>query len=240
MELRDHICRTLRLVEEQANSLVTTPQDKCPRLAAAGLMRCRALLRGICVLEDAGLGVLAGILGRALWETWLLSLHVLLRRDEAVQEVLSDYVFHTRKLAKSFTLTPEDNPDWEGKAKKLNYYQLAEKLGRLLVEAGETGDATLGVMGYDVNYRIHSQFAAHAGLSTIGPFARYGDESGSVDPEPSAPFDEIGQFSALYTLHLARYVFKSVGIATDSVEAAWDDVLQFVKSEGHDPPHGRR
>ena len=195
-------------------------------------MRCCALLRGICVLEDADLGILAGMLGRQVWETWLLSLYFLLRGDEALQEVLGDYVFHTRKLAKGLSLAPEHDPDWEGEAKKLNYYQLAQKLGPLLVEAGEPGDATAGVMGYNANYRVHSQFAVHAGLSTISPYIRYEDESVSAEPNPSAPFDVIGQFSALYTLHLAQYVFERFEIATDAVEAAMGELLQYVRSEG--------
>ena len=235
VKLRDHIRETLRLVEDQAGLLETTPPNKCHQFAAGGLMRCHALLRGICVLEDASLGALAGMLERQLWETWLISLHVLLRGKEALDEVQGADVFHKRRLAKRLNLRPEYQPEWTGPVGKLNHWQLAEDLGPLLDEAGETGGVTTGILAYDVTYRVQSLFSVHAGIATIRPYIRFGQRSWSVEPNPSAPFDDIGLVPALYTLHLANYVFKRFGIATDAVEAAYDDLQAFAKLAGAIP-----
>ena len=198
-------------------------------------MRCCALLRGICVLEDAGLGILAGILGRQHWETWLLSLHVLLRRDEALQEVLGDDVFHKRRLAERFDLGSEYLPDWDGKVARLNVMRLAESLGPLLIEADEDSDTTVAIVAYDWTYRLQSMYSVHAGLGTIKPYIRTGEASSSVEPNPLAPFDDIGQISALYTLHLAKYVFEHFGIATDGLDAAWDRLRADKNSDAMKP-----
>ena len=112
-------------------------------------MRCCALLRGVCVLEDAGLGAMAGILERQHWETWLVSLHVLLRGDDALHEIAGDDIFYKRLLAERLNLGFAYHPDWEGNIAKLNFKKLADELGPLLVQAGETGNHS-GITGYDV------------------------------------------------------------------------------------------
>ena len=227
-----YIRETLRLVEEQANSLETRPPDECRQLAAAGLMRCCELLRGIRVLEDASLDLPAGILHRQHWETWLVSLSFLLRCEETLREIGGDYVMRTCLLNEKLNLGSEHVPDREEGAKKLNYYQIAKKVGPLLVEAGEAGDVDATVMGYNATYRVQSQFAVHVGLSTLRPYIHMGDGSWSIEPNPPAPFDDNSQFAALYTLHLAKYVFGRFDIATDAVEAAMDELHQLVRSEG--------
>lgn len=236
VQVRNHIRETLRVVEEKADLLKTrppeTPLDRCRMFAAGGLMRCCELLNGIRILEDASLHVPAGILHRQHWETWLVSLYVLLRGEEALSEICGDYVVNTRRLSKSLGLEAEHVSDWKEGAKRLNYYQLAEALGPLLIQAGETCEATAAVMGYSATYRVQSQFSVHAGLSTIRPYIRIGDESSSVETNPPAPLDGNGQFAALYTLHLARYVFERFGIPTDAVEKAMDELNHLAKSEG--------
>ncbi len=128
-----------------------------------------------------------GILERQHRETWLVSLHVLLRGDEALHEVAGDGVFYKRLLAERLDLKFAYHPDWEGRVAKLNINQLAETLGPLLIRAGETGDAT-AVSGYDVTYRVQSLFAVHVGVATIGAYMRYGEVSWSVEPNPPASF----------------------------------------------------
>ena len=193
-------------------------------------MRCCELLRGMRLLEDASLDVPAGILHRQHWETWLVSIYVLLKGEESLTEIGDDYVKHTRILAKKFDLRPNHVPSSEEKARKLNIFQIAQKVGPLLVEAGETGGADAGEKGYTATYRVQSQYAVHAGLSTIRPYIRIEDESWSVEPNPPAPFDSNSVFPAIYTLHLAKYVFERFGIATGAVEAAMDELHRCVKS----------
>lgn len=195
-------------------------------------MRCCALLRGICALEDASLGALAGVLHRQHWETWLLSLHLVLRGEEALSEICDDYVVHTRKLTNGLDLGFEFDPDWDEKPNKLNFYQLAQKLGPLLNKAGEDGDPEVGVTEYNALYRPQSQYAVHAGLSTIALYLNcQGEESWSVEPTPSAPLGEVSHFAALRTLRLAKYVLESFGISTEAIETALNELYQFVKSE---------
>lgn len=192
-------------------------------------MRCCALLRGACVLDDAGLGALAGILERQHWETWLLSMHVVLRGDDALLEVAGDDIAYKRLLSERLDLKIEYHPDWEWKLGKLKVYELAKQLGPLLEEAGETGN-TSGVTGYDATYRVQSTFAVHANLATIGAYLKYGETSWGVEPNPLAPFGAIGMTPALHTLHLARYVFGKFGIQAAEIESLGDRLLAFVKA----------
>lgn len=117
------------------------------------------------------------------------------------------------------------DPDEE--ARKLEIYALAERIGPLLVEAGEAGSADMGVQGYDGVYRVQSQYAVHAGLSTMTRHIRIKDEPWSVEPNPPPPFDDDkSQYAAIYTLQLAKYVFERFEIATGGIEAAMDELLQ--------------
>ena len=193
-------------------------------------MRCRELLRGIRRLEAAGLDIPAGILYRQHWETWLVSLYVLLGGEDALSEIGSDYVKNTRLLNEELNLGLEHVPDKEEGASRLNIHQIAQKLGPMLVEAGDGWGGDAGVMAYNVTYRVQSQYAVHVGLSTIRPHIRIEDESWSVELNPPAPFDGNGPFAAIYTLHLAKYVFNCFGIATVAVEAAMDELHQDLKS----------
>ena len=187
-------------------------------------MRCCAMVRGIVVLEDAGFGSLAGILERQHWETWLVSIHVLLRGEEALHEVAGDDIFWKRLLSERLNLGFAYHNDWEGKIGKLNFKKLADDLGPLLLKAGEHGDPD-GVTGYDVTYRVQSQFAVHASLATIGSYLRYGDRTWGVIPNPPAQFRATSQTPALYTAHLAGYVFKAFGLETEELDRIGDRLL---------------
>jgi hypothetical protein len=58
--------------------LLTSPMIHLGRqLAAAGLLRCAALLEGTCIVAQAGRADLQGLLLRALFETWLVALDLL-------------------------------------------------------------------------------------------------------------------------------------------------------------------
>ena len=234
VQLRDHVPETLRLVEDQAHLLKAphpeTRPDVCRVFAAGGLMRCRELLRGISLLEAAGLDIPAGILYRQHWETWLVSVYVLLRGEEALSEIGADYVKNTRLLTKELKLELEHVPDKEEGASRLNFHQIAQDLGPLLVEAGDAWGGDAGIMAYNVTYRVQSQYAVHVGLSTIRPHIRIEDQWWSVELNPPPPFDGHGQFAAIYTLHLAKYVFNRFGIATIAVEAAMDELHQYLKN----------
>jgi hypothetical protein len=229
MELRDYIRETLTQVRAEVPTLTTTPPDPPRQFAAAGLMRCCALLQGVRVLEDSGLGALAGILERQHWETWLVSMHVVLRGDEALLEIAGDDISYKRLLSDKLDLNITYHPDWDGKLGKLNVFELAKQLGPLLEKAGETGNTSV-ITGYDVTYRVQSTFAVHANLATIGAYLKYEETSWGVEPNPQAPFGALGMTPALHTLHLARYVFEKFGIPTGQIESLGDRLLAFVKA----------
>ena len=213
MQLRDHIRETLRLVEEHQDLFETTPPDVSRQLPAAGLMRCCELLRGMCVLEDAGLGSLVGMLERQLWETWLVSLDILLRDAEALIELGHDCARHTRTLLEGLGRAPEDYPDYGDVAKKftpLTPKKLWDKVRPLLVEAGDdTFGAILTKNAYFEVYRRKSHYSVHAGITTLSPYIRGGETSFSVEPNPAATIKSVWM-SVFYTLHLANYVFGTL------------------------------
>jgi hypothetical protein len=115
----------LSLIYSNESYLKSSP-DQAPRqLAAAGLMRCCALLRSVRLLEESGLGVVAGVLERAHWETRLVSFHALLGGEEALQKIAGDDIYWKRILAKKFDLGAYHD-DWRGKVEKLNVWKLAD------------------------------------------------------------------------------------------------------------------
>jgi len=176
------------------------------------------------VLEDAKLPHLAGILARQHWETWLVSLHAVLRGDAALNEIAGDDIYWKRRLSDRLKLGLTYHDDWEGRAAKLNFKSLAERLKPLLIAAGESGNPN-GATGYDVTYGIQSLFAVHAGLATIGAYLVYGPETWGVEPNPPAPFPNVAQTPALHTAHLASYVFKVFGLDTGPLEPIWEELL---------------
>ena len=88
---------------------------------------------------------LAGILARQHWETWSVSLYVLLARDEALQVIAGDDIYWKRRLSKKLRLERDDyHLDWTGKLAKLNYKDVHDRLLELLRER-ESVDGPAGV-----------------------------------------------------------------------------------------------
>jgi len=164
-------------------------------------MRCCALLRGICVLEDSCLHALTGILERQNWETWLVSQYILLGGDGAIDRLKSDYVKNTTTLQRELGLGSKYTRDWEGDAQRLISCQLAQKLQALLVKAGDTEGVDLVSGAYDRIYRVQSQFAVHTGLSTLWRYSSIEGEWVSVEPSPPSPLPNVGNISLRCTLH---------------------------------------
>ena len=230
MVSRQTVNELLTLITEYVSSLESPPHEASRQFAAAGLMRCCALMRGICILDDASLGSLAGILERQHWETWLVSIHVVLRGEEALHEVAGDDIFWKRLLSEKLNLGFAYHDDWEGKESKLNFKKLADDLRPLLMKAGETDDPD-GAKGYDLTYRVQSLFAVHAGLATIGSYLRYGDKMWGVIPKPPVQFRAASQTPALHTAHLAGYVFKAFALPTEELDRIGERLLSEAKVE---------
>jgi hypothetical protein len=156
----EKINELLSVIYANERNFKSPPQDASRQLAAAGLMRCCALVRGVRLLEDSELGVTAGVLERAHWETWLVSLHALFGGEDALQKIAWDDIHWKRILAKKFDLGAYHD-DWKGKVEKLNVWKLAEELKPLMLAAGEKGNPD-GTTAYDITFRVQSLFTAHA------------------------------------------------------------------------------
>ena len=211
-------------VGEHVDALKTRPPQLAKQFAAAGLMRCCALLKGILVLDEARMPALAGILTRLHWETWVVSLYVLLDGDKALQVIAGDDIHWKRILSRELRLERElereqdayYQQDWTGKIAKLNYFDLHDRMLKLLRER-EPVDGPAGVTGYDVTYRYESLVSSHANLTTIGEHLVYGDDEWAVSVDSSKTPDDVAVTPVLYTGHLAQHVFKEFGLDGDAM-----------------------
>ena len=209
--------RILAHVCEHVDAFRTRPPQRAKQFAAAGLMRCCALLKGILVLDEARMPALAGILTRLHWETWVVSLYVLLAGDEALQVIADDDIYWKRRLSKALRLERDDyQQGWTGKPAKLSYKDLHDRMLKLLRER-ESVDGPAGVTGYDVTYRYESLVSSHANLTTIGEHLVYGDDEWAVSVDSSQTRDDVAVTPVLHTGHLAQYVFKEFGLDGDAM-----------------------
>ena len=101
--------------------------------------------------------------------------------DKALQVIAGDDIHWKRILSKELRLEREQDAsyqqDWIGKIAKLNYFDLHDRMLKLLRER-EPVDGPAGVTGYDVTYRYESLVSSHANLTTIGEHLVYGDDDG--------------------------------------------------------------
>ena len=201
-----------------------SPPRKAEQFAAAGLMRCCALLQGILVLDEK-MPVLAGILVRQHWETWLVSLYVLLDGDEALEVIVADNIYRMQRMRPIFEALRlevdhhyDPDPDSVKKPKPLNYLRLHERVRKLLRKGGEPVDGPAGVTDYDVIYRSDSLFSIHANLFTIGGHLVCGDDECAVSVDSSnALDDDVARGPVIYTNYLAQRVFEKFGLDGDAI-----------------------
>lgn len=207
--------KVLQFIYERVPSLKTSPPDPVRQFAAAGLMRCCLILRGLLALDQAHLAQLGGILARQHWETWLVSLYVLLGGDAALKAVGGDDIYWKRRLAKALHLDRKYHEDWDGVVAKLNYKALSDRVHELLREReATTGTHGVppGVTGYDITYSYQSLFGLHANLATIGGHIVYGEEEWAASAESHTGDTDVLKTPVLHTAHLAQYVLRAFGL----------------------------
>ena len=124
------------------------------QFAAAGLMRCCRLLNGIFVLYEARMPELAGILARQLWEAWVVSLYVLLAKDEAMKVIDGDDFYRKSRIV-DYLGVEDDYYQSEPPEKPapLNYKKLNDRVLELL-RGRELIDCPSGATTYDVVQRL--------------------------------------------------------------------------------------
>jgi hypothetical protein len=198
-------------------------------------MRSCSLLKGMLILDKAGLSELTGILARQHWETWLVSLYALLGGEEAISAVAADNVYWRRKLENSLKLEPNHQSNWPGSVVKLNYRALSDRVLKLLEERGEpTAGPVPGVTGYDVTYSFQSTMSLHANVSTITPHIAYKPDAWTVTTDAPPPLSDQLLTPVLHTVHLAQHAFKEFGIAADALEAVANELMNSQSSEKRD------
>ena len=223
MNSQDAATEILPLINERVPALRSAPGELAKPFGAAGLMRCCVLLKGMLALEKAGLSTLSGILARQHWETWLVSLYVVLGGEEAIHAVAGDNVYWRRRLQKSLNLEQDYQSNWSGSVVKLNYRALSDRVLKLLEEQGEPKGGP--VTGYDITYSFQSTLSLHANVSTITPHIAYGSEEWSATADAPSPLSDQLFTPVLHTVHLAQYVFKEYGLSSAALEAVGDKLL---------------
>ncbi len=231
MKAKEAADRILAHVYGHVDAFRARPPRPAKQFAAAGLMRCCALLKGILVLDEARMPALASILARQHWEAWLVSLYVLLAGDEALQVIAGDDIYWKRRLSKALRLERDDyHPDWDGRLAKLNYKKLYDRMLELLRER-ESVDGPAGVTGYDVTYGYESLVSGHANLTTIGGHLVYGDGDWAVSVDSSLTPDDVAVTPVLHTVHLAHYVFKEFGLDGDAMDPFVADLVVPARAQ---------
>ena len=223
--------RILAHVYGHVDAFRARPPREAEQFAAAGLMRCCALLKGILVLDEARMPALAGILVRQHWEAWLVSLYVLLVGDKALK-VLADDVKYWKShlpeplrddfehwmqqlIPKPFRLEGDhQHPDSVKEPRKLLDCLAMHKIViDLLRKRGESVDSPTGATAYDVTYRWESLVASHANLPTIARHLVDVDDGGlAVSVDASAMQGDAIGGPVLYTNDLAQRVFEKFGL----------------------------
>jgi hypothetical protein len=224
MKAKDAASRVLDHIYGHVTALKSNPPQPAKQFAAAGLMRCCALLKGIITLDEAGMSTLAGILARQHWETWLVSLYALLAGEEALQVVAGDDIYWKRRLSKALRLERDYHPDWAGQIARLNYKALSDRVLALLRER-ESVDGPAGVTGYDVTYAYQSLFSLHANLATIGGHLVYGDDEWAVAADSPPVTIDVAVTPVLHTVHLAQHVFRDFGLDGDAMDPLVADLV---------------
>ena len=224
--------RILAHVYEHVDAFRARPPRKAEQFAAAGLMRCCALLKGVLVLDEASLPVMASILARQHWETWVVSLYVLLAGEEALQVIVDNDTHSKRSLSKFWPKLDVDRPDLDEVPPRLNYKQLHDRVLELLRERGEPVDGETEVTGYDVTYKCESLFSVHANWETIGrQHLVNGDDYWAVSVDSSLTPGNVVEAPVLYTSHLAQYVFEKFGLDGDAMSSCVADLVVPARAQ---------
>ena len=231
MKAKEAAAQVLAHVYGHVDAFRARPPRPAKQFAAAGLMRCCALLKGILVLDEARMPALAGILARQHWEAWLVSLYALLAGGEALKVIAGDDIYWKRGLSKALRLERDDyHPDWADRIERLNYKELHDRVLELLRER-ESVDSPAGVTGYDVIYRSESLVSVHANLATIGGHLVCGHDDWVVSVDSSLPPEDVAVTPVLFTVHLAHYVFKEFDLDGDAMDPFVADLVVPARAQ---------
>jgi hypothetical protein len=227
--LHTHVRHILTALKDH-DRFLTSQRVKLPRqFAAAGLARCRALLEGMCALEESGRSDVSGVLGRALLETWLVSAYVILRNDrDSLTDIGAGFAKAARNIAEALEMDglSEKAEQWTAavggpKVAMPSYKDLTKRVTVLLEPKGHRIDPSLL---YDLLYRAQSTFDAHGGLGAIGRYLSYGPDGGpdQVVENPGPTFERQIVVGASLVCLLAKLVYKEFSVVVQGLDEAWE------------------
>jgi hypothetical protein len=220
-------------------SAVTTPE-----LALAGLARCRRLLEGMLQMADSP--DLCGGYARALFETWLWSVYLLLDPDTAYRRMEATDRTLLAKMAKQLLPMLEDRHDpvadrlrkqtedavaqlKEGD-NELGVADVANCVRSLLRRDGDP-NAEYPVETYAHLFRSESYVSVHGGLGAMKQhMLASGAYTGRIEGAPSYRDPEDRRFALCVgmVLVLAHRVARGLGIEHQSLDqfaADWNQHL---------------
>jgi len=241
---RSTITNLLRLLEENRRFLNSTISRTRRQIAALGLARSQALLEGLVALEDAGRADVCGVLHRAVVETWLLSMYILLKPvpdEEILEELEGERVRRARTLlkhtsdetlAKSLDEYLELRPDI--KPVSLDYQRIAADVAALCKAQG-LSEHTDPKAIYDV-YRQLSDNNIHVNLGTLLRHGKSDDQAWSLAPNPRSFIGWETTHAAKLTAFLAWHVFQAFNVVGwQEFRGVFTDLVSWYASIGVDP-----
>lgn len=216
-EVRQLTTETCALVEDRLRVLTSQPGLINRHMSAGFLARCLALQRGTVALADAGLDDVCAVLSRALLESCLLGLYVLLGGPEAITELMGDYQRNVRILAERNNSAEIQSliEGWDLAGRRVSIEAIARKLDALLDAAGDSKADATGL--YNISYRGHSTFGVHGAGAVIPYLTMEDDDAWGVilRPEPGGMTSWVHVvLGALYMTYFARHALESWGYDT--------------------------
>lgn len=194
--------RLLSLTESWFPFTIDPKAVTTEELALCGFVRCRRLLHGMVLVHEAP--DLAGVFARAIYETYLSALFLLLGDDIAYERLAANDAYELRRMAKRFLETSDPGDPTQAKlrkqsedalaapeptGKRIDTAALGREVRKLLIDAGDP-NAEWPVRMYAALFGPESYTSAHGGLGAI---KQYILENGQVVPRISAdPWNHAG------------------------------------------------
>jgi hypothetical protein len=240
----DPVPSLLELLERRHDHLTTAP-GRARQLAAGGLMRAEALLRGLRILIQAGRADLAGLLIRAIWECWVIGVYLLLGGEEASEHVMASYRHHIETYWNNWPAdvvpAPElDEEFWNEwtEPRRLRFDKVSETVEALLQETDQGPIEYSGISSYDVLYRLESMFSAHAGMALFDRYVEPATDERPYErviaaPMLQVPVERLEAMAAVWVAHLAWFVFREFGMSTSELQAPFMVLIGDARMIGH-------
>jgi hypothetical protein len=223
---------------------LTSRADLLPRqYGACCLARCSRLLSAMVELRRLGYSDVVGLPLRSLLECWYLGMYTLFAPGEAIELLRGAHLYQLGHLDDSWEGLAKSVEEWKAigppvNPKSINWADLRDCVGALLVEHGEEGARNTSERLYEVLYRSESAMSVHAGIGTLIGHMDPG-ETGvlgllEVRKEPEDGEVRIRSAASLVGT-LAHFVARTFGFGTARIEkVAAELVREAAASFGYE------